>query len=132
MFHVCPSSLCVPLSLTHVLLHPGCPSHLGPRGPFATFHKQLHTIPFMEDKASVIPDSSPHLSLLLPTLFVLLASICITYSKLNPQLKWKSSQHPSGFRAITSCSWRCSCHFCCSSEILMVVLPFSPPLCPKH
>lgn len=47
---------------------------------------------------------SPHLSLLLPTLFVLLASVCISYSKLNPQLKWKSSQHPSGFRAITSCS----------------------------
>lgn len=131
LFHVCPSSLCVPLSLTRVLLHPGCPSHLGPRGPFATFHRQLPTIPFMEDKASVIPDCSL-LCVCHFRLFVLPASVCITSSKLNPQLKWKSSRHPSGFRAITSCSWRRSCHFCCSSEVLMAVLPFSPPLCHKH
>lgn len=61
-----------------------------------------------------------------------LFSVCISYSKLNPQLKWKSSQHPSGLRAITSCSWRCSCHFCCSSENLITVLPFSLRFCHKH
>lgn len=69
---------------------------------------------------------SLHLSLLFPMLFVPITSVCISYSKLNPQLRWKSFQHPSGLRAITSSSWRRSCHFCCSSENLMVLLPFSP------
>lgn len=53
-----PAQPLCPLSLTRVRPHSGCPSHLGPWGPFATLSKQLHTIPFMEDKARVIADFS--------------------------------------------------------------------------
>lgn len=120
--------LCVPC-LSHVsslilsALHfpvPGVP--LQPYPCSCTQYPSWDTKPMIQ--RSSVPFST--FVTFIPTFFVRLTSVCMSYPKLNPQLKWKSSLYPSGLRAITSYSLRHSCHVCCSLENLMVVLPFSP------
>lgn len=118
-----------PLPVTRVLPHPLCPSlpHVPgvPPQPYPCSRTQYPSW----DTKPVIPHSSVPFSAFvtfIPTFFVPLTSVCMSYPKLNPQLKWKSSLYPSHLRAITSSSLRHRCHVCCSLEDLMVVLPFSP------
>lgn len=114
--HMCPPSSSVPFtSLSHgslcYLIH-------------AATHNTLHGT-----QKAMIPGSSVPFSTFvtfITTFFVRLTSLCMSYPKLSPHLKWKSSLYPSDLRAITSYSWGHSRHVCCSLENLMVVLPFSP------
>lgn len=120
--------LCVPC-LSHVsslimgALH-FCVSGV-PLQPYPCSHTQYPSW----DTKPMIPHSSVPLSTFvtfIPTFFVRLTSVCMSYPKLNPHLKWKSSLYPSGYRAITPYSLRYNYNFCCSLENFMVVLPFSP------
>lgn len=123
-----PYVLCVPC-LSHVsslilgALHfhvPGVPLQ-----PYPSSHTQY---PSWDTKPMIPRSSLPFSTFVtfIPTFFVRLTSVCMSYPKLSQQLKWKSSLYPSDLRAITSCSLKHRCHVCCSSENLMVVLPFSP------
>ena len=97
-----------------------------PLQPYPSSHTQYPSW----DTKPMIPRSSVPFSTFvtfIPTFFVRLTSVCMSYPKLSQQLKWKSSLYPgSDLRAITSDSLRHRCHVCCSLENLMVVFPFSP------
>lgn len=110
-----------PLPVTRVLPSIPLALHFGVPGvPLQRpYPHQPHTqYPSRDTKPKIphfpVPPFSTFVTFI-PALFVCLTSVCMSYPKFNPQLKWKSCRYPGCLRAITSDSLRHSCHFGCSS-----------------
>lgn len=120
--------LCVPSLSNSSFLILGALQVCVPRVPLQPYLCSHTQYPSWDTKLMIPHSSAPFSKFVtfISTFFVRLTSVCMTYPKLNPQSKWKSSLFSSGLRAIASYSLVHSCHFCCSLDNLMVVLNFSP------
>lgn len=120
--------LCVPCLSNVSSLILGALHFRVPRVPLQPYPCSRTQYPSWDTKPMIPGSSVPFSTFVtfISMLFVRLTSVCMSYPKLSLQLKWKSSLCPGDLRAITSDSLRNIRHVCCSSEDLMVVLPFSP------